>query len=153
MKKPLTIPQWEILKISLIKSFDLYIGARDLSVKPLHEGCWMVTEMNDGKPLEDGFAVVSNNLNEAIEAGIEYIMMSDDYDFMVEGEHPLLDAAIEEGWRIGFDPNGEAGPLHLVHDRLDRLWPVNDPAGALADLGLDPSEFMKEPGGDNRPEF
>lgn len=137
MKKPLTIPSWDLLQIEVLKSFGVFVGTRDKSVNPQHEGGFMACEKEGDNIVTDGFAVVSNNLNEVISEAMDYVLSSEEYDFMIEGEHPLLDAAIEHGWRIGSDPQKEQPGLHLVHDRLERLWEVNDPAGALADIGVE----------------
>lgn len=57
----------------------------------------------------------------------------------------LLALAEEGGWRVGHVPQDEVPGVVLVHDDLERVWPADDAAGALRDIGLsvEPSTSME----------
>lgn len=46
-----------------------------------------------------------------------------------------LVAASAAGWRVGHDPKDAVPGVVLVHDDLERVWPVDDVPGAMADIG------------------
>lgn len=48
-----------------------------------------------------------------------------------------LKALEEAGWRVGHDPEGEVtAVVMLVHDELERVWPLSDIPGAFRDIGV-----------------
>jgi len=50
----------------------------------------------------------------------------------------LYQVAEDHGWSLALDPRGELPGLHLIHAEQERIWPPEDPDGAIRDLGIDP---------------